>query len=74
MYKPEVQMKEEDLLCHPTVRRRAWLGSSPRKPPGDALTKQLVRDEYLEALQMQKAQQQVLVSCSETPPCVWHSS
>ena len=44
--KPEVQMEEEeDLLFHPAVRRRAWLGSSPRKPPGDALTKQLARDE-----------------------------
>ena len=45
VYKSEVQMEEEDLLYHPAVRRRISLGSSPRKTPGDALTKQLVRDE-----------------------------
>ena len=39
VYKPEVQMEEEDLLCHPAVRRKALLCSSPKKPPGDALTK-----------------------------------
>ena len=45
VYKLGVQMEEEDLLYHQSVRRRVSLGPSPRKPPGDALTKQLVRDE-----------------------------
>ena len=74
VHKQEIQMEREDLLYHPAGRKRVSLGhSSPRRPPGDALTKQLVRDGYLEALQKQKVEQQGSASSSKTPPCVWHS-
>ena len=45
VYKLGAQMEEEDLLYHQAVRRRVSLGPSTRKPPSDALTKQLVRGE-----------------------------